>query len=79
MSMRADSRSWHGGKHVYKISGKKPAQLTAISMETLPTANNSPITAVEHGRGTHTHKPKKYKYTVKQKYLFVVKHSILLM
>lgn len=78
MSMRADSRSWLGGKHVYKISGRKPAQLTAISMETLPTANNSPITAVVHSKGTHTQTKKVQVYS-EAEVLFVVKHSILLM
>ncbi len=36
---------------------------TAISMATLPAANNSPITAIVHGKGTHT-QPDKYKLTV---------------
>lgn len=64
-----------GRERVYKISGGKPEQLTAISMATLPAANNSPITAIVHGKGTHT-QPDKYKLTVKY---CVVKHSILLM
>lgn len=56
-----------GRKRVYKMSGEKPAQLTAISMATLPAANNSPITAIEQGKGTNT-QPDEYKRTVKQKY-----------
>lgn len=47
-----------GRKYVYKISGGKPTQSTAISMATLPAANNSLITAIVHGKGTHTDKYK---------------------
>lgn len=57
-----------GRKRVYKISGGRPAQSTAISMATVPAAKNSPITAIVHGKGTHT-QPDKYNRTVKQKYL----------
>lgn len=68
MSMRTDSSAWHGGKRFYKFSGEKPAQLTAISMATLPTANHSPVTAIVHAKGTHTQLDK-YKCKVNQKYL----------